>query len=146
MTHRSFFDDPMPVKNFFLNQCTAIPGHSIKLHFVRNMKTIGSCLNCNYMYTLGKRSWGVYWGMSVRLPIPAGGHDLRNGCLAMDFSENVYTHDSTSEEVHLELSYRLDNFSLFYSLFWTLTFLKQEILSKKFEEFKAFKHIPLTIL
>ena len=42
-------------------------------------------------------------------------HILRDGCI--DFSENVYTYYSLSEDVHLEFSYWLDKFSSFYRLF-----------------------------
>ena len=43
-------------------------------------------------------------------------HVLRDGCI--DFSENVYTNYSLSEDVHLEFSYWLDKFSSFYRLFF----------------------------
>ena len=42
-------------------------------------------------------------------------HVLGNGCI--DFSENVNTNYLSSEDVHLEFSYWLDNFSSFYKLF-----------------------------
>ena len=42
-------------------------------------------------------------------------HVLGNGCI--DFSENVNTNYLSSEDVHLEFSYWLDNFSSFCTLF-----------------------------
>ena len=43
------------------------------------------------------------------------GHVLRNQCT--EFSENLYTHYSPYEDVHLVFSFWLDNFSSIYRLF-----------------------------
>ena len=65
---------------------------------------------------------GVYWLHPGRMTVfpPDCGHDFVHACTkkwVQNFSANLYTDYSLSEDVHLEISYWMDDFSSLSSLY-----------------------------